>query len=77
MNVLPVRLPVRGADTFRSLLHAAAGEPTLLRRHQRLRGEELARELWPEYGAAASPGRWPICGRSRRTWTSAGSAAGP
>ncbi|MFE5808758.1 condensation domain-containing protein [Streptomyces sp. NPDC056491] len=56
VNVLPVRLPVRGADTFRSLLHAAAGELTLLRRHQRLRGEELARELWPEYGGGRVPG---------------------
>ncbi|MFI8390273.1 condensation domain-containing protein [Streptomyces sp. NPDC085540] len=56
MNVLPVRLPVRGADTFRSLLGTAAGELTLLRRHQRLRGEELAREVWPEYGGGRVPG---------------------
>ncbi|WP_030768538.1 MULTISPECIES: condensation domain-containing protein [unclassified Streptomyces] len=56
VNLLPVRLPVRGADTFRSLLRAAAGELTLLRRHQRLRGEELARELWPEYGSGRVPG---------------------
>ncbi|MEV7558244.1 condensation domain-containing protein [Streptomyces sp. NPDC089795] len=56
VNLLPVRLPVRGADTFRSLLRAAAGELTLLRRHQRLRGEELARELWPEYGGVRVPG---------------------
>lgn len=56
VNVLPVRLPVRGADTFRSLLRGAAGELTLLRRHQRLRGEELAREVWPEYGGGRVPG---------------------
>ncbi|PWK63363.1 nonribosomal peptide synthetase DhbF/nonribosomal peptide synthetase MxcG [Streptomyces sp. CG 926] len=56
VNLLPVRLPVRGADTFRSLLRAAAGELTLLRRHQRLRGEELARELWPQYGGGRVPG---------------------
>uniref|UniRef100_A0AAU2JK07 Condensation domain-containing protein n=1 Tax=Streptomyces sp. NBC_00049 TaxID=2903617 RepID=A0AAU2JK07_9ACTN len=56
VNVLPVRLPVRGADTFRGLLRAAAGELTLLRRHQRFRGEELARELWPEYGGGRVPG---------------------
>ncbi|MGW6981615.1 condensation domain-containing protein [Streptomyces sp. NPDC054932] len=56
VNVLPVRLPVRGADTFRSLLHAAAGELTLLRRHQRFRGEELARELWPQYRGGRVPG---------------------
>ncbi|WP_030386650.1 condensation domain-containing protein [Streptomyces sp. NRRL S-241] len=56
VNVLPVRLPVRGADTFRSLLRAAAGELALLRRHQRFRGEELARELWPAYGGGRVPG---------------------
>ncbi|MGW2581312.1 condensation domain-containing protein [Streptomyces virginiae] len=56
VNLLPVRLPVRGADTFRSLLRAAAGELTLLRRHQRLRGEELAREVWPAYGGDRVPG---------------------
>ncbi|MFJ6483575.1 MULTISPECIES: condensation domain-containing protein [unclassified Streptomyces] len=56
VNVLPVRLPVRGADTFRSLLGTAAGELALLRRHQRLRGEELAREVWPEYGGGRVPG---------------------
>ncbi|QES52861.1 hypothetical protein DEJ51_00050 [Streptomyces venezuelae] len=56
VNVLPVRLPVRGADTFRSRLRAAAGELALLRRHQRLRGEELAREVWPEYGGGRVPG---------------------
>ncbi|WP_327733287.1 condensation domain-containing protein [Streptomyces nojiriensis] len=56
VNLLPVRIPVRGADTFRSLLRTAAGELTLFRRHQRLRGEELAREVWPEYGGGRVPG---------------------
>ncbi|MFD0263005.1 amino acid adenylation domain-containing protein [Kitasatospora indigofera] len=45
VNILPVRVPVTGADTFDSLLRRAAGELKATRRHQLHRGEEIRREL--------------------------------
>ncbi|MFD3552092.1 condensation domain-containing protein [Streptomyces goshikiensis] len=56
VNVLPVRVPVAAGDTFRTLLGRAAAELTFLRGHQRVRGEELARTLWPALPGTRVPG---------------------
>ncbi|GHD73050.1 condensation domain-containing protein [Streptomyces goshikiensis] len=56
LNVLPVRVPVGAGDTFRTLLGRAAAELTFLRGHQRVRGEELARNLWPALPGTRVPG---------------------
>ena len=45
VNILPVRLPVAGTDTFGRLLRAAAAELRDARRHQLHRGEEIRRDL--------------------------------
>lgn len=56
VNILPVRVPVSPSDTFRVLLGRAADELAFLRRHQRVRGEVLARALWPELPGNRVPG---------------------
>ncbi|WP_424889141.1 amino acid adenylation domain-containing protein [Streptomyces sp. XH2] len=45
VNVLPVRLPVQGTDTFPDLVRRAAGELKDARRHQHYRGEDIRRDL--------------------------------
>ncbi|MFJ7203672.1 condensation domain-containing protein [Streptomyces sp. NPDC098789] len=56
VNILPVRIPAGPADTFRSLLARAAVETSFLRRHQRVRGSEVAREVWPDHPGGRVPG---------------------
>ncbi|MEU8778950.1 condensation domain-containing protein [Streptomyces sp. NPDC048606] len=56
VNVLPARIPVGPEDTFRTLLGRAAAELTFLRGHQRVRGEELAKALWPALPGTRVPG---------------------
>ncbi|MFJ7275145.1 amino acid adenylation domain-containing protein [Kitasatospora sp. NPDC098663] len=45
VNILPVRLPVTGTDTFDALLRRSADELKAVRRHQLHRGEEIRRDL--------------------------------
>ncbi|MEO3974465.1 condensation domain-containing protein [Streptomyces sp. CAU 1734] len=56
VNILPLRLPLTGRDTFAGVLARTAGEFASLRAHQRFRGEELARDLWPGRDGARLPG---------------------
>ncbi|MEU6488037.1 condensation domain-containing protein [Streptomyces sp. NPDC046887] len=53
VNVLPVRIAVDGAATFRELLERTVAEFAAVREHQRFRGEVLAREIWPGAGGRA------------------------
>ncbi|MCK8678269.1 condensation domain-containing protein [Streptomyces lichenis] len=53
VNVLPVRIAVDGAATFRELLERTVAEFAAVREHQRFRGEVLAREIWPGAGSRA------------------------
>ncbi|MER5770980.1 condensation domain-containing protein [Streptomyces sp. NPDC001985] len=48
VNTLPVRLPLSGDDTFGGVLERTGREFAAVRAHQRFRGEEIARELWPQ-----------------------------
>ncbi|MEE1824735.1 amino acid adenylation domain-containing protein [Streptomyces sp. BE20] len=45
VNILPVRLPVAGTDTFAALLRRSAEELKAVRRHQLHRGEDIRRDL--------------------------------
>ncbi|CAM5649257.1 hypothetical protein SAVIM338S_06480 [Streptomyces avidinii] len=56
VNILPVRLTAGPRDTFRDLVRQAATELEFLRRHQRVRGEVLARRIWPGPPGARVPG---------------------
>ncbi|MFF3721255.1 condensation domain-containing protein [Streptomyces erythrochromogenes] len=56
VNILPVRIAAGPADTFRDLLARAAAETAFLRRHQRVRGTEVARAVWPGHAGARVPG---------------------
>ncbi|MFE1830305.1 condensation domain-containing protein [Streptomyces yangpuensis] len=56
VNILPVRIPAGPADTFRDLLARAAAETAFLRRHQRVRGTEVARAVWPGHTGTRVPG---------------------
>ncbi|MEU3603545.1 condensation domain-containing protein [Streptomyces sp. NPDC006798] len=56
VNILPVRIAAGPADTFRDLLARAAAETAFLRRHQRVRGSDVARALWPEHRGHRVPG---------------------
>ncbi|MET9606983.1 condensation domain-containing protein [Streptomyces sp. NPDC006512] len=46
VNILPAGLTAGPYDTFRDLLRQASAELDFLRRHQRVRGEVLARHIW-------------------------------
>ncbi|MGW6871875.1 condensation domain-containing protein [Streptomyces xanthophaeus] len=56
VNLLPVCLTAGPHDTFRDLLRQAAAELDFLRGHQRVRGEVLARRLWPGRPGGRVPG---------------------
>lgn len=56
VNILPVRIASGPADTFRDLLARAAAETSFLRRHQRVRGTEVARAVWPGHTGSRVPG---------------------
>ncbi|MFF4318242.1 condensation domain-containing protein [Streptomyces sp. NPDC001568] len=56
VNILPARLAVGPHDTFRDLLRQACAELDFLRRHQRVRGEVLARHIWPGLSGRRVPG---------------------
>lgn len=56
VNILPVRIAAGPADTFRDLLGRAAAETAFLRRHQRVRGSEVARAVWPAHTGTRVPG---------------------
>ncbi|MGW6457457.1 condensation domain-containing protein, partial [Streptomyces sp. NPDC055078] len=47
VNIVPVRLPVADDDTFTTLLERTVREFAAIRAHQRFRGEDIAREVWP------------------------------
>ncbi|MFJ9931482.1 condensation domain-containing protein [Streptomyces virginiae] len=56
VNILPVRITAGPADTFRELLARSAAETAFLRRHQRVRGTEVARAAWPGHAGTRVPG---------------------
>ncbi|MFH8888076.1 condensation domain-containing protein [Streptomyces sp. NPDC017949] len=56
VNILPARLTAGPHDTFRDLLRQASAELDFLRRHQRVRGEVLARHIWPGLSGRRVPG---------------------
>ncbi|MFF7297141.1 condensation domain-containing protein [Streptomyces sp. NPDC008265] len=56
VNILPVRVAAGPDDTFGELLARAAAETAFLRRHQRVRGTDVARAVWPGHAGSRVPG---------------------
>ncbi|MEU6313289.1 condensation domain-containing protein [Streptomyces sp. NPDC047014] len=56
VNILPVRVAAGPEDTFGELLARAAAETAFLRRHQRVRGSDVARAVWPGHAGSRVPG---------------------
>ncbi|MFI1018910.1 condensation domain-containing protein [Streptomyces sp. NPDC020965] len=75
VNILPVRVPMGDDDTFGALLGRTAREFAGIRAHQRFRGEEIARELWP--GRGATSGRGDGDGSGPGYGSDPGATAGP